>query len=74
MSMVIVVVTRPHVLRHSGDDTQHKAETAIQARIAEQAAVTAFVHQCEHPQGEQAHGHYDEGGEPVGDADAQYSQ
>src|ERR1700729_1701661 len=37
VSMVIVVVPGPHVLRHSRDHTQHKAETAIQACIAEQA-------------------------------------
>jgi hypothetical protein len=45
--MVILVVLRPHVLRHAGNDAQHEAEAAVEHAAAEQAAMAAFVHQHE---------------------------
>ena len=63
--MVMQVVLRPHVLRHAGHHTEGETENLVEAAAAKQAAMTAFVHQHEHPDQEQAHHSDHTGGEPV---------
>src|SRR5690348_7473923 len=46
MGVMIIVMLRPYVLRHTGHDAQEKSDQAIEPAAAEQAAVAALVHQA----------------------------
>jgi len=50
--MVIVVVLRPHVLRHAGENAEHKSGPAVKHYAAKQAAMATVVHQREDAQRE----------------------
>ena len=56
VGMVIVVMLRPHVLRHPRHDAEEKPGRAIEPTAAKQAAVAAFVHQAKDPHGKQDDG------------------
>src|SRR5215218_10658896 len=52
--MMMQMMLRPHILRHAGYDAENKSEHLVETRSAEQAAVTAFVHQHKNAQQEEA--------------------
>jgi len=68
--MVIVVMLRPHVLRHPRYDAEQKPARAIEPTAAKQTAVAAFVHQAEHAYGKQDDGQQWNQDEPGGHAGA----
>ena len=70
VSVVIVVMLRPHVLRHSRYDAQQKPSRAVEPATAKQAAVAAFVHQAKDAHGKQDDGQQGKQGEPRGYAGA----
>ena len=57
MGVVEVVVLRPDVLGHAGDDPEQESENLVEAAGREQAAVAAVVHQHECAQRQQRDGH-----------------
>src|SRR5579863_264044 len=70
VGMVIMMMSRPYVLRHARDDAEEKSESAIERLGAKQAAVAAFVHQRKDAQSEQDNSQHRDGGEPAGNVDA----
>lgn len=43
--MVIIVMLRPHVLRHARNYAQHKTKRAVEPASAKQAAMATFMYQ-----------------------------
>src|SRR5581483_2313361 len=68
--MVIVMMLGPNVLRHPGQDPEHKPNLTIQPTAAEQAAMAALVHQAEGAHDEENDEWQREQGEPAGDFSA----
>src|SRR3569833_3145391 len=66
--MVIVVVLRPYVLRHSRKNAHDEADPAIEAAAAKEAPVAALVHQPENADREEDDEHQGEECEPGGNS------
>src|SRR5579863_6644935 len=74
VGVVIIMVSRPHVLRHPGDHTEDKTERPIEPACTKQAAMATFVHQGKRSHREEADQQDQRDGEPEGNVDSPHRE